>query len=213
MDATTTTVRRAVAEYGTRTDPTSSATGTAGGRRCRAGVRRRGAPTPGVGPAEAGRWPRSRPGHHPRPRLRRSTHRGTEPTLGKALNAAEHPGTRLCSLCGAAVELDPGPGLAFSKSSRGSNASKGVGNLPSAPVVAGAVGDLVQFAYGLFRRLGRDSTGAQRAALDNLFEAPGRRTVAGNKSVTKRMCVRPGRAVDQEPSPRCASTGPERSCM
>jgi hypothetical protein len=28
-------------------------------------------------------------------------------TLDKALDAAEHPGTRLCSLCGAAAELDP----------------------------------------------------------------------------------------------------------
>ncbi|MEU6095292.1 DUF6233 domain-containing protein [Streptomyces sp. NPDC047079] len=27
--------------------------------------------------------------------------------LDKALDAAEHPGTRLCSLCGAAAELDP----------------------------------------------------------------------------------------------------------
>ena len=25
----------------------------------------------------------------------------------KALDAAEHPGTRLCALCGAAAELDP----------------------------------------------------------------------------------------------------------
>lgn len=28
-------------------------------------------------------------------------------TLDKALDAAEHPGTQLCSLCGAAAELDP----------------------------------------------------------------------------------------------------------
>ncbi|MET9045281.1 DUF6233 domain-containing protein [Streptomyces sp. NPDC004362] len=28
-------------------------------------------------------------------------------TLDSALDAAEHPGTRLCSLCGAAAELDP----------------------------------------------------------------------------------------------------------
>ncbi|MFD4413474.1 DUF6233 domain-containing protein [Streptomyces sp. NPDC058476] len=28
-------------------------------------------------------------------------------TLDKALDAAEHPGTRLCSLCSAAAELDP----------------------------------------------------------------------------------------------------------
>ncbi|MDX3523749.1 DUF6233 domain-containing protein [Streptomyces scabiei] len=28
-------------------------------------------------------------------------------SLDKALDAAEHPGTRLCSLCGAAAELDP----------------------------------------------------------------------------------------------------------
>lgn len=28
-------------------------------------------------------------------------------TLDKALDAAEHPGTRLCALCGAAAELDP----------------------------------------------------------------------------------------------------------
>ncbi|MFI9588321.1 DUF6233 domain-containing protein [Streptomyces sp. NPDC052236] len=28
-------------------------------------------------------------------------------TLEKALDAAEHPGVRLCSLCGAAAELDP----------------------------------------------------------------------------------------------------------
>lgn len=31
------------------------------------------------------------------------------PVLGleRALDAAQHPGTRLCSLCGAAAELDP----------------------------------------------------------------------------------------------------------
>lgn len=28
-------------------------------------------------------------------------------TLDQALDAAEHPGVRLCSLCGAAAELDP----------------------------------------------------------------------------------------------------------
>ncbi|MFE3996216.1 hypothetical protein ACFXPW_31705 [Streptomyces goshikiensis] len=28
-------------------------------------------------------------------------------TLGRALDAAQHPGTRLCSLCGAAAGLDP----------------------------------------------------------------------------------------------------------
>lgn len=28
-------------------------------------------------------------------------------TLDQALDAAQHPGTRLCSLCGAALELDP----------------------------------------------------------------------------------------------------------
>ncbi|GGX29616.1 DUF6233 domain-containing protein [Streptomyces chryseus] len=28
-------------------------------------------------------------------------------TLDRALDAAQHPGTRLCSLCGAAAELDP----------------------------------------------------------------------------------------------------------
>ncbi len=28
-------------------------------------------------------------------------------TLDKALDAAEHPGTRLCALCDAAAELDP----------------------------------------------------------------------------------------------------------
>lgn len=28
-------------------------------------------------------------------------------TLDQALDTAEHPGTRLCSLCGAAAELDP----------------------------------------------------------------------------------------------------------
>nr|WP_309484588.1 DUF6233 domain-containing protein [Streptomyces himalayensis] len=30
-------------------------------------------------------------------------------TLDKALDAAQHPGTRLCALCGAAAELDPVP--------------------------------------------------------------------------------------------------------
>lgn len=58
------------------------------------------------GLAEAGRRSRFRPQRHPRRRLRGSTSRAPKLTLDQALDAAEHPGTRLCSLCSVAAELD-----------------------------------------------------------------------------------------------------------